>query len=330
MRDQRASSQRKPYFKYGCFGCLGCLGISVLVVGGIALAALLLGPPEKNFVQPEIERVLPGSASSDRGTEPPVGELTPPPPGELTPPPGVPGRIVLDLHGGEFQIVPGEPGQPVRIEGNYNAGGFELLEELDPQGQDGWTYSIAFSRGVSWVRMLYGDQHEENRIRITLPRGVPFYLEGQISTGVSNLELGGLSVLGVDLDLSMGDHSFGFDEPTPEPMEQLKLRARMGEFGVRQLGNASPARVHARGRMGEFQLDLRGPWQNDTEVTARWKMGEFVVRVPEGVRIDAESAGVFLGASDTRALRQLPEPPTGAPTMQLNLGGSMGEVRLAR
>lgn len=314
----------RSYAKYGCFGCLGAAGLFVLVAGGIALLALLMGPPPQEFVDPGIARTLPvpagepGSIAQDRGAQLPGGELRP-----LAPPPG---RIDLRLSGGEFEIVAGEPGSPVTVGGRYNAGAFEITEELREQEDGGWTYLLRFRRSVNWMRMLYGDQHEGNRVRISLPRGVPFTLVGDVSTGISRWELGGLWLVGADLRVGTGEHRLGFDEPTPEPMGRFELEARMGEFGVSRLGNASPSAIAIRGGMGEMRLDLRGQWRNDTEVAGRWRMGPFEVRVPPDVKVETDNATVFMGAADISRLRRRPDPGEEAPTIRLDLAASMGEL----
>ena len=174
--------------------------------------------------------------------------------------------------------------------------------------------------------MLHGDQHEGNRVRISLPRGLPFRLEGNVRSGVSRWELGGLWLVGSDLRIGTGEHRLVFSEPAPEPMGSFRLEARMGDFGVGRLGNASPSEVTIHGGMGEMSLDLRGEWRNDAEVVGRWRMGAFDVRVPPGVKIDADNATVFLGAADLSRLRRLADPEEEAPTLRLDLAGSMGEV----
>jgi hypothetical protein len=332
MKDRETAGRRRGCFKYGCFGCLGATGLFIVVIGAIAVLTLVLGPPDQEFVRPDIERTIPVSPApslesiiaDDPGRRFPA-ELAPPPP--LRP---AQGRLVLDLLGANFEILPGEAGDPFRIEGEYNAGGFELLEEFQPQDEGPWTYRIKFGRSVSRLRMLFGDQHEKNRIRIIVPRGLPIILEGRLSTGFSRIELGGLWLTEVDLKAGLGEHEIRFSKPTPRPLQRFELEAKMGEFEVGELGNASPAAVTVNGTMGELRLDLHGAWKHDAEIRTRWRMGECVVRVPEGVAVETGGTGVSLGATDYAALRGLPPPPEGAPKLKLNLGGSMGEVRISR
>lgn len=325
MTDQEKQA-RRGCFKYGCFGCLGVAGLAVIAAGVIALFAVVQGPPERDIVEAEVVRELPGfpalptgTIDTDRGDGVAGGELIP-----LS---GQAGRVVLDLSGGEFHVTPGEPGEPIRVGGTYNAGAYELTEEFR-QEEAGWTWRVRFKRSVSWTRMLHTDQHEGNRIEISLPPGLPFSLEGRVGQGVSRIELGGLSVRGVELDLSMGEHAIDFSEPVPEPLERFEVGARMGEYRFGGLGNASPPSISLRGRMGEATLDLRGDWQGDATITASWTMGACIVRVPDDVHLDTDGVTVFLGEASTSALARRPTPPAGAPTLDLNLSASMGEMQV--
>jgi hypothetical protein len=178
--------------------------------------------------------------------------------------------------------------------------------------------------------MLHGDQHEKNLIRISVPRGVPMALEGDLGTGEFQFDLSGLWLVSTDLTASKGEFLFDFNQPAPQPQERFEIKASMGSFGVAGLGNASPASVRVGGRMGEVSLDLRGAWKNDATISGRWRMGEYVVRVPEGVHIDTDGATVFLGAAEFSALRDLPPADPAAPTLRLELSGAMGEMSVSR
>jgi len=324
VAEREGGAKRRGCFKLGCFGCLGAAAFGIIVAGGIALLALLMGPPPQEFVDPSIRRELPAppnapeSGSSDRGAEFPAQGFQPPA--------QQPGRVVLSLSGGEFDIQPGEPGSPVRVDGSYNAGAFEITEKLERDDEGGWTYRLRFRRRVSWMRMLYGNQHEGNQIRITLPRGVPFALEAEAGMGISRWELGGLWLLGADVRAGTGEHTFRFSEPTPEPIGRFEFESRMAQAGIEGLGNASPEQATIRGGMGEMLLDLRGQWRNDAEIVGRWKMGAFDVKVPENVRIESDGATIFMGGADLSGLRRLPTPEPGAPTIRLDLSGTMGEL----
>ena len=59
----------------------------------------------------------------------------------------------------------------------------------------------------------------------------------------------------------------------------------------------------------------------------RCQMGECTIAAPDGVRLIVERASVVMGGKSIR----LPDPsslPEDAPTLRLDLRGSMGEIRV--
>ena len=164
---------------------------------------------------------------------------------------------------------------------------------------------MQFDRKVSWIRQLLQKDPGDNRIRITIPPDVPIALEGSVGLGESELELGGLALTQVDLDMGFGDHYIGFDEPTPFPMQSFRVAASVGEMRIDRLGNASPGSVWVSHRIGELVLDLRGEWRGDSEISARCGIGECAVNLPRDVVVEMDEVSIGVGVRD---LRELPDP----------------------
>ncbi len=328
----------------GClkYGCVGCLSVIALCVGGIFLISaihLTTDPEDPRPEQRQVERPLP-VATPEKATEPvrspatdrpQFGEVLPLPELEEFPhsgeaPPA--GRVVLDLEMGDFIIRPGPADQPIRIDADYDAGSFELTEELTPGDDGDWTYEVSFGskRGMLGL-ILGGGRHDiDNRIEITIPRGVPIDLVGKVGKGEFEADLGGLWVRRVDFELGMGDHFVEFREPLPYPMESFRTESSMGNVEVRSLGDASPGTVEVDHSMGALFVDLKGAWQDDVEVDVDFSMGECRVWLPEDVRVEVERSSVSLGESSFDRPRS--DPPEDAPTLTLRLSGSMGEVEV--
>lgn len=319
MSDQRA----KGCFKVGCFGCLG---VAAVAVGAVVLLGILQATvdtehrPEKR----EVVHELPGTPATDRPSLPEALRLPP-----QVPP--TPGRIVLDLRMGEFTITPGPPDQPIRVTADYDAGSFELEETFTPaQGDAGWRYELRFGgRGGLLGLLLHGDDEAHNRIELTIPRGHPLELTGSIGMGKSESDLTGLDLRQVDLDLGMGEHYLELREPSPAPMGSFRVDSSMGSVEIRGLGNASPRTVEVSHGMGEILLDLDGPWRGDATVDLDFSLGESRLWLPRNARIKVDRANVALGESRVDELRN-EDLPADAPTLQLNLRGSLGELRVER
>jgi hypothetical protein len=313
MSNVESSGRGRSCFKYGCFGCIALVVLLLVAGGAIVAIGLMWGPPEEQLEQPRLSRELPGSSFTD-------GPEETAPTGELVPPDRAAGRIVLDLNEGSFRIVPAPPGEPITVDGRYDAG-------ID----DGsWAYHVRFDRSVNWIRALFGEGEQDNRINMAIPTGTRFALEGRVGVGESIIELGGLAVQSVDLELGTGSHTLKFDEPTTAPIDSFDLAGSIGELRVSELGNASPQRVSIRHRIGEVNIGLRGEWQRDADVAIRCGIGECAVRVPPDVAVEGLSTDVGVGEVSMSGLDRLPPPGAGVPTLRLELSGKIGEVRISQ
>lgn len=266
----------RRWLGYGCFGCLAIAGGLVLVAGGLAGVALLQVRSED--VQ---DRVLSPDlpATDDPTPETPI----PAEPGALAE--GQPGRVVLELAHGEFEVRPARPGEGLRVEATYDLGTYALEESLDAEESARWVYRVRFDRTASGLITTLKEAFGGTRpkVRVYLPLDVPFGLEGRMSSGAARIELGGLWLTTADLDLDKGGFEVSVSDPLREPAESLTLRTRMGGCSTSRLGNASPRRMQLDYSMGGVQLDLRGDWKQDADVTITGNMGGGVVRLPRDV-----------------------------------------------
>ena len=103
----------------------------------------------------------------------------------------------------------------------------------------------------------------------------------------------------------------------------------MGEITLTGIGNASPAQASLMGEFGEFDVDLEGAWQGDSQVALEFKFGECRVRLPEKVRIDVKRSSMSFGERRLVLPDGQDELPESAPTLALALQGSFGEMRIA-
>lgn len=329
-------SKGKGCFKFGCFGCLMLLAISiglVLLVGAIQLTTDAGDPmPE----QRNVERALPPAPPLPNGALPPEAPATPggelptiavaPLPADFDPSETRAGVLVLDLSMGDFIIQPGPPGEPIRVEADYDTNSFELAETFEQDSDGTWRYEIDFGLRGGWLGMLMrGGAQGHNRVTITIPRDQPMDIRGKIGMGQSEVDLGGLWVRDVDLKMGAGDHFLEFREPLRVPMASFKVDGSMGEVELRGLGDASPQEVRVEHGMGAVLVDLSGAWRNDSDVRVEFSMGECKLWLPEGdVNIDLKRASVSMG--EKRVNLGDRDAVAGAPTLALNLSGSMGEL----
>lgn len=313
------------WLRRGCLGCLAFVGLGVTVVILLLMLPLFLERPESVPVSEEHVPELPPPPEPP----PPVPPDSPSPQGVTLPVEALPGteealRLDLDLSAGSFRIEPGPPGEPLKVEAEYDSGRFALEQRYDEEAN---IYRIRFGLRGGWFGFFRGSvEAGDSKLRILVPPDRPIALSGEVGMGESRFELGGLWITDVNLDLGVGEHRLVVSEPLRAPLERFAIDASVGETELGWLGNASPARVELSHSVGEMSVDLRGAWQRDAVVDVDVGIGECRVKVPDDVHVKVDRSGV--GVGEMHGLGRRDPAPEGAPTLRLRLRGSIGEIRV--
>jgi hypothetical protein len=303
---------------------IGCLGLFILgIVAFVVVAGVMLsrGAPEQHRSQATQEQPI---------TVPRLPGGVTPSPAEV-PPPASSLRVELDLEEGRFDVRPGQPGSPVKVDADYDEGVYELVQETQATAGGGQTVRVEFHSRYSMLRRILttgSADASKNHVTIYLPTDVPIDFHASISKGESDLDLTGVPLTGIDVELRMGQHMLALDQANPLRMEALHVSMKMGELRSRGLGNAHFAEAEFQGSMGQMGIDLRGDYTGDARVRARLTMGEVRMRIPAGVHVEMENRVVMGGTSGGR--REKEELPPGAPTLRVDGSVTMGEMRVDR
>jgi hypothetical protein len=182
--------------------------------------------------------------------------------------------------------------------------------------------------------MLAGIGNGENdqpKLTLLIPPAVPIDLSLNVTMGESRIELGGLTLSDLGLDLSMGNHEVDFREPVVDGVTRLRLTARMGNVSVENLGNARARSVDASGSMGNLTADLGGDWRpgSEAEMSFTQSMGEVRVNVPTKVRLEADVRDSDGKTQTIPADADETKDPK-APVVRVRVSTSMGESRVTR
>ena len=315
--------------KVGLFAGIGCFSFVALLVVGFAVAVFYakstladLGDTTPTQVQRTIAIQAPLAEAPPPGTKP--AALTTNGPMQLN----------VELQEGTFDIKPGEPNGRVQVEGRFSEALYELTQRTETQNGTERTTIRFRSKAPMWARMLAGIGNDDNnrpKLTLLIPSAVPIELSLNVSMGESRIDLGGLTLSDLGLDLSMGNHEVDFRQPVVDGMTRFRLNARMGNVRVENLGNARAKSVDASSSMGNMTADLGGEWKpgSEAELSFTQSMGEVRVNVPNKVRLqadvrDAEGKTQNIGpdADETK------DPK--APVLKVRVSSSMGEGRVTR
>ncbi len=307
-------------------GGVGCVGLVVLLVGLAGMALLWagmsyrrMGPPEPEAMARQIPLGPALAGESAAAGRPPI-------------------RLEIDLRQGMFTFRPGEPGSEIAVEGSFAGEYFELVDERGPAGETGQEVRIALTPRVGYlVRLMAGlthfDGEHPNQLTITLPPDVPMDLTLRVEEGVSELDLGGLDLTGLTVDLAKGEHELDFSRPLARDLPRLDVRLEMGEGRAFNLGNARPGELRVSTRMGDFRVGLAGAWPpgSTSTVDVEHAMGDLTLLIPDEVRVDDRSSSkVLLGGSSSRGLREDGSKSDDAPLLTISATTSMGGITIRR
>lgn len=276
-------AQRGGCKKIGCFGCFGCLGLLMIALVTCAVIFGIASSMARNeqIEKLELTQLLPSAEpASTEGVSTLELEM---------PPAGAAGAVVLDIEGTFFQIKPAEPGEPMRIEAEFDTNIYDLKERFrEARGSEGWVYEVEFGRpsrsyGLTMLKEILSGSRPE--ITIFLPRDVFFDLEVRVRQGGSEIELGGLALGAADLHFNQGGGAVQFSEPPTQPMDSLSVHFTQGGGAIDGVGNASPRRLDVGFSMGGGHVGLEGPWRNDADISLRQRMGGMSVQLPSNVII---------------------------------------------
>jgi hypothetical protein len=322
VRGTRVTGWRRVLL-FGVVGCLGLGAVLVVAGGGVlwwagSTAAELGDPtPAPTTMTVALEPVTLSKGAAEAGPE---------------------SRLIIDLSDGEFDVIAGEPGSDVQIDGVLATNYYELVEERDGVGRDGPVTAIRLRPTAgTLVRMMAawrrgGPSSEANRLTVSIPPDRPLSLVLHVSQGQSRIDLGGLTLTDLSAELSMGDHRLGFGTPVAAPLPRLEVTGNMGNIELNRLGNARAEVVRASTRMGNFEVDLSGAWPaaRVSEVVIEHSMGDLRLRVPTSLRI-AETSRVSARMAEPSQIARDGETtdPTAA-VVRLDLTTTMGGTHVSR
>jgi hypothetical protein len=148
---------------------------------------------------------------------------------------------------------------------------------------------------------------------------VPFALDLRVAQGGSKVDLGGLWLERADVTMTQGGGELDFSQPLRHPLETLAISSSMGGGTFQHLGNASPQHLKVESQMGGSQVDLRGRWLRDCEISLESRMGGMEVRLPEDVSLR--------GLAHRREAAGESAERRGVPVLSFRVSNAMGEVQ---
>lgn len=148
-------------------------------------------------------------------------------------------------------------------------------------------------------------QQGESRFEVTIPdldkniknqwdlelSTVPMSLTINAVAAVAKIELGGLSLEGLDISQGVSDFDLSFSDANKIEMKALRFNAGAANAKLTGLANANAQEVIFRGGVGDYTLECSGALQRNLRVILEAGVRQVMVIVPEGVAAEAVLEG---------------------------------------
>ena len=173
----------------------------------------------------------------------------------------------------------------------------------------------------------------ENSWMLEFSPEIALAMNVRAGAGDGELDLTGLKVSDLDVDIGAGDFLLRFDEPNTVLMDHLTLDTGASRIEVVGIGHASPEAMRLQGGVGDIALDLTGNWTRSADITIRAGAGALRLTLPSDVGVEIETRGGLTNV-EAYGLRQMGNTYTNDAfgdseiELRVNITTGVGNVRL--
>jgi hypothetical protein len=211
--------------------------------------------------------------------------------------------IEIDFGVGVLFIDAGDPNKIVDAVGHFDSRIFEYEFDYRKKKNSGDLYFDVSTRRHKWNNI----EGDDNEWRFGLTNKVPIDLLINAGACESNLQLGGLSISHLDLDIGASDCEVSFDDPNQCKLERLIVDAGASSLYMDRLGNANFEELDFDGGVGSYEIDFSGDFKFDAEAYISVGLGSIDIFIPEHVGVRLLADGGLFSSIDfpRRAFREI-------------------------
>ena len=193
--------------------------------------------------------------------------------------------VQCELGAGEFTITPRDMSEAAIIDITYNPRRVDYIIDYEEK------------RGKCYID-LESDHHsssnfdtDDNIWDIVLSKKYTTSIEMDIGACEIEIELGGIPLKELTIDVGAASGVFEFSEPNPIRLREMDVDAGASSLEFLQLGNANFDYFNFDGGVGSFELDLRGKYNGESEVSIDIGLGSAEITLPRDVPVRIETDG---------------------------------------
>lgn len=143
------------------------------------------------------------------------------------------------------------------------------------------------SKSISTLNKLY-----DNELLLNLSGEVPLTLDLELGVVKGEMDLGGMNIKNIDMEVGVSKVTIIFNEPNQTIMETFSIEGGVGKLSLSKLGNANFEDFDFEGGVGSYELDFTGDYKHDVSADIEMGMGKLKLYLPRyiGTRIQVDKS----------------------------------------
>ena len=132
-----------------------------------------------------------------------------------------------------------------------------------------------------------GRKEGESKLQVELARSAPFDLSLDLGAVEADLDLTGLRLTRLRLEVGASEARLRFDSLNATRMQNLEVSLGAASFRASRLANANAPTIRVEAGVGNVELDMGGQWTSDIDLRVEVALGLVTIHVPPEVGIRA-------------------------------------------
>ncbi len=198
-------------------------------------------------------------------------------------------EVGLEFGVGQLRIVPQDMEDVATLDVSYDTRRIEYDIEYYVKQRTGHLLV------ESSTRRKHNIDTEDNELDLILSTRYPTVLELDIGACDAEIDLGGIRLEEVNINVGAASGDFDFSMPNPHRLKEMSIDAGASSLDVRNIGNANFEVFSFDGGAGSFDLDFRGTYTGESRIDIDIGLSSADIILPEGipVRVESDDNGWF-------------------------------------
>jgi len=142
------------------------------------------------------------------------------------------------------------------------------------------------------------EDSESNTWRLEFIKSIPTNFDLEFGAGEGNLDLSGMTVETMEMELAMGDVQLYFNQPNQTKMKKMSIETGLGSFEARGLGNANISDFALECGLGSSYLVFDGNAKGQIKADVSVGLGSVNIEISRDIAVEIRSESSFLSSVD--------------------------------